>query len=86
MFQADDRTNVFVKVYGSEDDREDTWIFADDLITFSKLTITKIEQIFNNAENIFLSEIREFNFDNKIHFIFLPFEIGLTKTLKRGCL
>jgi len=59
LFLADESASVYVQVYGFEEYPNDTWIFADTLIIFSKLSLFKVQQIFNSAKDIFPDDIGE---------------------------
>ena len=48
---------VFVEVYGAEEDNNEQFIYADTLIIFSKLSLIEIKEIFNKPKDIFPSDI-----------------------------
>jgi hypothetical protein len=54
---ADDSAKAFVEVYGFEENDNDLFIYADTIIVFSKLTMHRIEQIFNEDKVNFPSDI-----------------------------
>lgn len=54
----DEDAKVFVQVYGMENDNGPC-VYADTLIIFSKLSLDRIKQIFNEPEDIFPSDIGE---------------------------
>ena len=54
----DETAKIYVEVYGFEDVHE-RFIYADTLIIFSKLPLIEIEEIFNEPEDIFPSDIGE---------------------------
>lgn len=57
LINKDKTAKIFVQVYGLED--EDRVITADTLIIFSRLSLAKIKQIFNEPKDIFPSDIGE---------------------------
>ena len=59
LLYKDETAKVFVEVYGYEENNNEMVIYADTLIIFSKLSILEIEQIFNEPEDIFPSDIGE---------------------------
>ncbi len=59
LLHADETAKVFVEVYGYEEDNNEQFIYAETLIIYSKLSLPEIEQIFNEPEDIFPSEIGE---------------------------
>ena len=59
LLDKDETAKVFVEVYGYEENNDEMVINADTLIIFSKLSILEIEQIFNEPEDIFPSDIGE---------------------------
>ena len=59
LLNADETAKIFVEVYGYEEDNNEQFIDADTLIIFSKLPLCEIEQIFNEPEDIFPSDIGE---------------------------
>ncbi len=58
LLHIDENAKVFVQVYGMENDNE-PFVYADTLIIFSKLSLDRIKQIFNESEDIFPSDIGE---------------------------
>lgn len=58
LLHIDGNAKVFVQVYGMENDNE-PFVYADTLIIFSKLSLDRIKQIFNEPEDIFPSDIGE---------------------------
>lgn len=58
LLRIDENAKVFVQVYGMENDNE-PFVYADTLIIFSKLSLDRIKQIFNEPEDIFPSDIGE---------------------------
>lgn len=69
LLNADETAKVFVEVYGYEEDNNEQFIDADTLIIFSKLPLCEIEQIFNEPEDIFPSDIGEMNDFTQHNFI-----------------
>ena len=59
LLNADEAAKIFVEVYGFEEDHNEQFIYADTLIIFSKLSLSDIERIFNEPEDIFPSDIGE---------------------------
>lgn len=59
LLKADENAKVFVEVYGFEEDHDEQFIYADTLIIFSKLSLPEMEQIFNEPEDIYPSDIGE---------------------------
>ena len=59
LLNADETAKIFVEVYGFEEDHNEQFIYADTLIIFSKLSLFEIEQIINEPEDIFPSDIGE---------------------------
>jgi len=59
LLSIDGTAKVFVQVYGLEEDNNEQCITADTLIIFSKLSLYKIKQIFNESNDIFPSDIGE---------------------------
>lgn len=59
LLNADETAKIFVEVYGFEEDHNEQFIDANTLIIFSKLSLPEIEQIFNEPEDIFPSDIGE---------------------------
>lgn len=57
--KIDASAKVFVEVYGYEEVDGDAFIDAETLIIFSKASLTQIQQIFNEPEDIFPSGIGE---------------------------
>ena len=58
LLSIDKCAKVFVQVYGMENDNGPC-VYADTLIIFSKLSLDRIKQIFNEPEDIFPSDIGE---------------------------
>lgn len=58
LLKADETAKIFVEVYGFEEDDE-PFIYADTLIIFSKLSLLKIQKIFNEPKDIFPSDIQK---------------------------
>lgn len=58
LLSIDKCAKVFVQVYGMEND-SDPFVYADTLMIFSKLSLDRIKQIFNEPEDIFPSDIGE---------------------------
>lgn len=58
LLSIDKCAKVFVQVYGMENDSE-PFVYADTLMIFSKLSLDRIKQIFNEQEDIFPSDIGE---------------------------
>ena len=48
-----------MEVYGSEEDNNERFIYADTLIIFSKLSLPEIKQIFDEPTDIFPDDIGE---------------------------
>lgn len=60
LLHKDKTAEAFVEVYGLEESAcEEPFIYADTLILFSSLSLAEIEQIFNEPDDIFPSEIGE---------------------------
>lgn len=59
LLNADETAKIFVEVYGFEEDHNEQFIDANTLIIFSKLSLSEIEHIFNEPEDIFPSDIGE---------------------------
>lgn len=59
LLNADETAKIFVEVYGYEEDNDEQFVYADTLIIYSKLSLPEIEQIFNEPEDIFPSEVGE---------------------------
>ena len=59
LLGIDETAKIFVQVYGLEEDNNEQYITADTLIIFSKLSLSKIKQIFNEPKDIFPSDIGE---------------------------
>ena len=63
LLSADESAKIFVEVYGYEKGNNEQFIkpfiYADTLIIFSRLSLTEIEHIFNEPEDIFPSDIGE---------------------------
>lgn len=57
LLKIDETAKIFVEVYGFEEDDE-PFIYADTLIIFSKLSLSEIQKIFNEPEDIFPSDIQ----------------------------
>lgn len=58
LLKTDETAKIFVEVYGFEEDDE-PFIYADTLIIFSKLSLSEIQKIFNEPEDIFPSDIQK---------------------------
>lgn len=61
---ADENAKVFVEPYGIESDSENTYIYGETLIIFSRLTLDEVKNIFNNVDDIFpddIGNITDFN-------------------------
>lgn len=58
ILKKDETAEIYVEVYGLED-VDERCITADTLILFSRLPLNEIEEIFNEPEGIFPSEIGE---------------------------
>ena len=58
LLRKDETAKIYVEVYGLED-VDERLISADTLILFSRLPLNEIEEIFNEPEGIFPSEIGE---------------------------
>lgn len=56
---TDKYAQIFVEIYGVEEDGDDFWIYADTLIIFSELSFSEIKQIFSKSKDVFPSEIGE---------------------------
>lgn len=56
---VDETAEIFVQVYGLEEDNGEQCICADTLIIFSKLSLYEIKHIFNESQDIFPSDIGE---------------------------
>lgn len=64
LLGADENAQVFVEPYGIEADVDNTYIYGDTLIIFSKLTLDEVKSIFNNTDDIFpddIGKITDFN-------------------------
>lgn len=64
LLDADKDAQVFAEPYGIEGDNENTYIYSNTLIIFSKLTLDEVKNIFNNAPDIFpddIGNITDFN-------------------------
>lgn len=59
LLHADDTARIFVEVYGYEEINNEQFIYSDTLIIYSKLSLTKIKQIFHEPKDIFPSDIGE---------------------------
>lgn len=59
LLHADESAKIFVEVYGYEEINNEQFIYSDTLIIYSKLSLTKVKQIFNKPEDIFPSDIGE---------------------------
>ena len=59
LLRADETAKIYVEVYGYEAHKNEQFIYAETLIIFSKLSLPEIEQIFNEPEDIFPSDIGE---------------------------
>lgn len=59
IISKDKEAQVYVDIYGFEEQCDDTWIYADILIVFSVLPFRDIQEILNESYDIFPSEIGE---------------------------
>lgn len=59
LLNIDKTAKIFVQVYGLEENNYEQCITADTLIIFSKLSLYKIKQIFNESQDIFPSDVGE---------------------------
>lgn len=59
IISKDKEAQVYVDIYGFEEQCDDTWIYADTLIVFSVLPFQDIKEILNESYDIFPSEIGE---------------------------
>lgn len=59
LLVADKNAQVFVEIYGFEQDNNDIWIYADTIIIYSKLSLHELKQICYKPCDIFPSEIGE---------------------------
>ena len=69
LLSIDETAEIFVEVYGYEEDNNEQFIYADTLIIFSKLSLFEIKQIFNEPQDIFPSDIREITDFSQQNFI-----------------
>lgn len=69
LLNADETAKIFVEVYGFEEDHNEQFIYGETLIIFSKLSLAEIEQIFNEPEDIFPSDIGELTDISQPYFI-----------------
>ena len=61
LLNADETAQIFVQVYGFDEDNGNEFIYADTLIIFSTLQLNEIQCIFNSPKDIFPSDIGELN-------------------------
>lgn len=59
LLNADANAKVFVEVYGFEEVNSESFIYADTLIIFSKLSFSEVKQIFQEPKDIFPDDIGE---------------------------
>lgn len=59
LLKEDENAQVFAEVYGLEEDENNVWIYGETLIIFSKLSLIKVEEIFNQSDEFFPDEIGE---------------------------
>lgn len=59
LIDIDKTAQIFVEVYGFEENGNVQCVYADTLIIFSKLHIERVKQIFNEPKDIFPSDIGE---------------------------
>lgn len=59
LLGEDGNAQIFVEVYGYEEDHKEQFIYADTLIIFSKLSLSEVKRIFNEPKDIFPSDIGE---------------------------
>lgn len=59
LLNIDSAAKIFVQVYGLEENNHEQFITAETLIIFSKLSLYKIKQIFNEPQDIFPSDVGE---------------------------
>lgn len=69
LLNADETAEIFVEVYGFEENNNEQFIYADTLIIYSKLSLFEIKQIFNESKDIFPSDIGEVNDFSQQNFI-----------------
>ena len=69
LLHADETAQVFVEVYGLEQDQNDQWIYGETLIIFSQLSIEEIKQILNKDTRAFPSEIGRLSPADQKYFI-----------------
>ena len=69
LLNADETAKIFVEVYGFEEDHNEQFIYGETLIIFSKLSLSEIEQIFNEPEDIFPDDIGELTDLSQPYFI-----------------
>lgn len=55
----DGTAKVFVEVYGLEENGNEQFVYADTLVIFSRLSLEKVKQVFNEPEDIFPNDIGE---------------------------
>ena len=69
ILSRDKIAEIFVEVYGYEEDGSEQFVYADTLIIFSQLPLPEIKQIFNEPEDIFPSDIGEVDDFSQQNFI-----------------
>lgn len=66
LLLTDAHAQVFVSVYGFEEDEDDLFIDGDTLIVFSSLPLFRIQELFNQSKDSIPSKIGEIiDFDEK---------------------
>ena len=69
LLRADHTAKIFVSLYGCDEFNNEQCIHAETLILFSRLSLSEIEQIFHEPDDIFPSDIGEENVYSKPTFI-----------------
>lgn len=59
LLETDKSAEIFVEVYGLEENHKEQFVYADTLIIFSNLSLDEVKQIFHEPEDIFPSDIGE---------------------------
>ncbi len=59
LLAMDGTAKVFVEVYGLEKNGNEQFVYADTLVIFSRLSLEKVRQVFNEPEDIFPDDIGE---------------------------
>lgn len=59
IINADEHAKIYVELYGFEEQPDDTFIYADTLIIFSRLPYEDINRLLNEPSDIFPSETGE---------------------------